>query len=114
MMNPDLRIQFFLHRSSFCISNRTLTPTLSRGTGRGRKRVLHFPLRPYLNLGFQVNLILIKHLFPNEIDELEHVRRTAAGVGDDEIGVLGADFGTADLSGPPGRSGRRRSGRADF
>src|SRR5690606_8148231 len=52
---------------------------------------------PHLHFGFEHDLVLLVYLFLDQLDELEHVIGPAAGVSDDEVGVLVADLGAADL-----------------
>src|SRR4051794_25564475 len=54
-------------------------------------------LRPDLDFRFQMDLIFLKYFFTDNLDHVHHVIGLAAGVGDDEVGVLCAHFRPADL-----------------
>src|SRR6185503_19316017 len=53
--------------------------------------------RPQLDFALQPDFVLLKHFFANDLDQLEHIFRPAAGMGDDEVCKLVADLGLADL-----------------
>src|SRR5437868_591606 len=52
--------------------------------------------RPNLHFTLQHELVLLVDFFPDDLDELHHVVGQTPRIGDDEIGVLGADFSAAD------------------
>src|SRR4051812_17417519 len=66
-------------------------------TGRAPSSRVFSRLGPDLHFAFEMNLVLLENPFPNDLDQLEHIVCLCSRVGDDEIGVLLADFSPADL-----------------